>query len=207
MSQLRKTFVDLLAKFHGNDGLIGKLWIEIEENYSGKERHYHTLHHLDKMLQYLAEAKYKIQDWDVLLFSVYYHDIVYDPSRADNEEKSAQFAAQRMTQMGILSGMINKCTGQILATKSHQSTGDNDTDYLLDADLSILGQSWEKYSEYCENIRKEYTIYPDVLYNTGRKKTLEHFLAMERIFKTDLFFKRFDHQARENIKKEIGTLG
>lgn len=206
MSPLRKTFIYLLAKFTRENALIEKLWIEIEENYSGKDRHYHTLQHLDKMLEYLTEARDKIQDWDAILFSVYYHDIIYEPSRADNEERSAQLAAQRLNQVGVPSGMIKKCTDQIMTTKSHQSTEDGDTNYLIDADLSILGQSWEKYSEYCENIRKEYVIYPSALYNAGRKKTLNHFLAMERIFKTDFFFSKFDQKARENIKKEIDTL-
>jgi predicted metal-dependent HD superfamily phosphohydrolase len=53
-------------------------------------------------------------------------------------------------------------------------------------------------------VRKEYLIYPDLIYNPGRKKVLHHFLAMDRIFKTDFFYNKFEQQARQNLRKEIG---
>lgn len=34
---------------------------------------------------------------------------------------------------------------------------------------------------------REYSIYSNVVYNSGRKKVLNHFLTMNRIFKTDFF--------------------
>jgi len=53
---------------------------------------------------------------------------------------------------------------------------------------------------------KEYSIYPDLVYGPGRKKVLEAFLGMERICKTDYFFRRFEASAIENMKKEIMAL-
>jgi len=206
MFPLKKTFEELMAQLTSDVALTAKLWTEIEGNYSQKDRHYHNLQHLSSLLQCLFSVKDKIQDWTTLLFSVYYHDIIHDPESAENEERSAELAAQRMNQIGMSTEMIKGCTDQIMATKSHQSTQDRDTNYLMDADLSILGQSWDRYSEYCQNIRKEYAIYPSALYNAGRKKTLRHFLAMKPIFKTDFFSRKLDQQARENIRKEIDIL-
>ena len=78
--------------------------------------------------------------------------------------------------------------------------------FLLDADLAILGKDWETYENYIKQIRKEYSIYPDFLYNLGRKKILIHFLEFEEIFKTEHFKAKYEKIARENIQKEISML-
>lgn len=200
---LKETFISLVSKFTTNTGLINDLWLEIEKNYSEEGRFYHTLNHLENLLLQLLEIKELIEDWDMLLFSLYYHDIIYDPQKSDNEEISAELAAIRMKHVGILDGKTEKCRQQILATKTHTYSTDLDTNYFTDADLSVLGQSWETYKNYYQNIRKEYAIYPDTLYNPGRIKVLEHFLAMDRIFKTELFHTRFETQARENLQMEL----
>jgi len=106
-----------------------------------------------------------------------------------------------MNQVFVASETIQLCKEQILATKSHTISINSDTNHFTDADLSILGQSWETYSLYCQNVRKEYAVYPDLVYNPGRKKVLNHFLAMDSIFKTDYFYNKFDRQAKENLRK------
>ncbi|MNJ03033.1 hypothetical protein D3C73_1632060 [compost metagenome] len=55
-------------------------------------------------------------------------------------------------------------------------------------------------------MRQEYAIYPDLVYNPGRKNVLLHFLAMDRIFKTDYFFEKYEKPARENLRKEAELL-
>ncbi|MFC4740097.1 hypothetical protein ACFO3U_08825 [Flavobacterium ponti] len=45
-----------------------------------------------------------------------------------------------------------------------------------------------------------------MLYNPGRKKALEHFLANEFIYQTEAFRKQYETQARTNIQKEIKIL-
>jgi len=62
------------------------------------------------------------------------------------------------------------------------------------------------YENYTHQLRKEYAVYPDLLYNEGRKKVLMHFLEMNRIFKTDEFYNQFEKQARENLKRELKEL-
>ncbi len=62
----------------------------------------------------------------------------------------------------------------------------------MDADLSILGQDLEIYLGYTREIRKEYSIYPDVLYKPGRKKVLRYFLDLESIFKTDYSKEKYE---------------
>jgi predicted metal-dependent HD superfamily phosphohydrolase len=198
---IKETFIELLTNYTDNERLTNELWTEIEKHYSDKKRHYHTLQHLESLLTQLTEVKDKIQDWDVILFTLYYHDIIYNATKSDNEEKSSKLAEKRLKQISVSNDKIDFCKRQILATKSHLKSTDSDTNYFTDADLSILGQNWETYSLYYKNVRKEYSIYPDLVYNPGRKKVLKHFLSMNRIYKTDFFFCKFETQAKRNLTR------
>ena len=203
---LKETFIGLLKNYTDNDRLTNKLWTEIEKNHSGKKRYYHTLQHLDNLLVKLTELKAEIQNWETILFTLYYHDIIYNSLKSDNEVKSAELAEKRMKQISVSPDTIELCKKQILATKSHIKSTNSDTNYFTDADLSVLGQNWETYSLYYKNVRKEYSMYSDFVYNPGRKKVLNHFLSMDRIFKTDFFHKNLEIQAKQNLEKEIELL-
>lgn len=200
---LKDTFFKLLSKYNASKEQKETLWNEIEQNYSNRNRHYHSLEHLDKMLFYLTKIKAKIQNWEPILFTLYYHDIIYNSRKSNNEEESAKLAKKRMLELSIPNDIIQQSTAQIIATKKHSISENSDTNYLLDIDLSILGQNWKTYLTYTKNVRKEYAIYPDFLYKPGRKKVLHHFLNMERIFKTDYFYDLFEKQAKENLKREL----
>lgn len=203
---LKATFISLLSTYTKDEVLINELWLEIEENYSGKKRYYHTLAHLENLLVQLLEVKDEIENWEVILYTLFYHDVIYNALRSDNEEKSAQLAKQRMEQLSVSYSTIEECVEQILATKSHSESNNSDTNYFLDADLSVIGQSWESYSVYYKNVRREYSIYPDLIYNPGRKKVVHHFLAMNRIFKTNKFYDKFEIQAKQNLQNELADL-
>lgn len=203
---LQPTFISLLKTYTTDVNLIDELWLEVEKNYTGKKRYYHTLQHLEHLLAQLRQIKGEIKEWNTILFTLFYHDIVYNALKSDNEEKSAALAQKRMRQIGVEEEQIELCVQQIIATKSHSISSDTDTNYFTDADLAVLGQSWESYSAYYKNVRKEYSIYPDFMYNPGRKKVLNHFLSMERIFKTDFFYSHFEKQARENLQNEMELL-
>lgn len=203
---LKEAFIELLKNYTDNNFLANELWNEIAKNYSSNKRYYHTLQHLENLLTQLTEVKGEIQNWDTILFTLYYHDIIYNSLKSDNEEKSAELAEKRMKQISVPDNSLELCRKQILATKSHIKSDDSDTNYFIDADLSVLGQPWETYSEYYRNVRKEYSIYPDFVYNPGRKKVLNHFLTMDRIFKTEFFQSKFEIRAKQNLQKEIELL-
>ena len=200
---LKETFIELLKNYTDDNRLINVLWTEIEKNHSSKKRHYHTLQHLENLLSQLTNVKGEIKNWETILFTLYYHDLIYNATKSDNEEKSAELAEKRMKEISVSSDIIEQCKKQILATKSHHKSIDSDTNYFTDADLSILGSGWDTYQLYCKNVRKEYAIYPAFIYNPGRKKVLNHFLSMDRIFKTDFFYYKFETQAKQNLQREL----
>ena len=195
-----------IGRLTTNQALIDNLWSEIQAAYTSATRYYHNLDHLDYLVETLLPIRNEIGDWQLLIFSVAYHDIVYDPARHDNEERSAEFAYERLTRLDLSPDRKDKCKRQILTTKHHRVDDNADTNYFTDADLSILGSDNESYLAYTRQIRKEYRDFPDILYEQGRRKVLEYFLEMEMIFKTKYFQDKYETQARINISGELRSL-
>lgn len=195
----------LLSHFQVAPNKQESLWEEIEKHYSSKNRHYHNLTHLSNMIEELEKYEIKIERKELLLFSIFYHDIIYNPIRKDNELKSAEKMKFRLKQINISEEIIDSCFRQILQTQSHQISGSNSTDdkYLLDFDLEILGKDWDAYKEYTQQIRKEYWMYPMPVYKKGRKAAMIQFLEREFIYCTEVYREQKEYQARMNIKREI----
>lgn len=195
---LQETFYALADKYQ----LPAKpLWDKLSAHYSEPGRHYHSLLHLENMLVALQPVKAVLEDWDAALFALYYHDVIYNAQKKDNEERSAEMAAKII--QSLPAALTARCVQHILATKQHVLHADMDTNYFTDADLSILGQPWEVYAAYAANVRKEYHMYPNLLYKPGRKKVLQHFLDMDRIFKTDHFHAQYEAAAKANLRREL----
>lgn len=203
---LKELFLSITHQYSNDTELQQKMWLEIETNYSGKKRYYHNLSHVENLLVELSDVKALIQNWNAVVLAVFYHDVVYKAHRTDNEEQSAMLADNHLQLLNCDSSLTDQVKKLILATKSHQLSGDNDVNLFIDADLSILGKDWETYNTYCSNVRKEYAVYPDLLYKPGRKKALQHFLLMDRIFKTEHFYRKYEAAAKENIEHEISIL-
>ena len=201
---LKQSFEATIKNYSNDQKLRDSLWSEIESHYGEKKRYYHNLSHLENMLTELNAVRSQITDWDTVMFALFYHDIIYKSTAKDNEERSADLAVKRLR--GIDFPQITKCAEMILLTKAHSMSDDNDTNLFTDADLSILGKSWNEYEAYFRNVRKEYGIYPDFLYKPGRKKVLDHFLSMKQIFKTKHFYELYEMKGRENLKRESGSL-
>ncbi len=203
---LKSTFLSLLEPYSQHTDLIETYWQEIAVNYGGAGRFYHTLVHLEHLYGQVLPLKTDIEDWDTFLFTLFYHDIIYNALRKDNEEKSAEIAEAHLSALGYPPARISRCKAQIIATKSHVESSDPDTNLFLDADLSILGQGFSIYKTYTQQIRKEYAMYPDLLYRPGRKKVLQHFLGMDTIFKTRYFQEKYEASARKNLQAELAQL-
>jgi len=175
---LKSNYIQLLNEYEVDLNFAEELWSEVKINYSNKNRHYHNLKHLEDLLSELNNVKDQIHNWEGILFTLFYHDIIYKSTKKNNEEKSAELASKRMHEIGVSENLIKLSYDQIIATKSHKENIDSDTNFFTDADLSILGREIDIYKTYCSNIRKEYSIYPDFLYNRGRKKVINHFLKI-----------------------------
>lgn len=158
------------------------------------QRFYHNLVHLDTLLGLLPAKPH-------LEFAVWFHDAVYDPTRADNEAQSALLAEQSLKRLGTTPPLIQAVVAIILATQNHQ-TDDPDTALFLDADLSILGADAKTYQDYAHAIRQEFAWVPEALFLERRAVVLQKFLSRERIYQTETFAK-LEQPARENLQHEL----
>jgi predicted metal-dependent HD superfamily phosphohydrolase len=195
-----------ILKDYANQEQIGLLWAEISSAYQHPRRHYHSLDHLQYMYNELIEVQKEIKDWHTVMFALFYHDFKYNVLKSDNEEKSAIKAENVLFQFKVPAQIISKCKEFILSTKLHRHSNEPDCNFFTDADLSILGQPEDVYERYADQVRKEYSVFPDLVYNPGRRKVLKHFLAMEKIFKTKQFFSKYEDQARINLTIELNRL-
>ena len=175
--------------------------------YSEPHRHYHTLRHIAALLALLD--RHDPADRDALTLAILFHDIVYDPTRQDNEEASAAWAVRRLESLGFPADLRTRVARLIIATRHDRpldTSGEPDLALLLDLDLSILAAPAADYRAYAQAVRREYAFVPDRLYRPGRRRVLEGFLRRERIYLTEPLRTAWERSARANLAAELAEL-
>jgi len=204
---LHTQWISLTSRYASLPSVIESLFNSLVERYSEGARVYHNLSHIQSLLAMSESLSDKAQDRGALCFAIWFHDVIYDTQRSDNEEKSAEFAVEALASLGVPEQTIVTTREMILATKHHRGADLSwDMKAFLDLDTSILGAPGEIYEEYSRAIRKEYSWVPDVLYREGRMKILNDFLGRERIYHTEEINANYEAQARHNIAEEIKAL-
>lgn len=175
--------------------------------YSTGDRHYHTLKHINHVLDTIDTLQAYAQNLAAVQLAAWLHDVIYNTQAQDNEETSAEYADNILSNLGIPSNTIATVNRLILNTKHHQAaTEDHDSQVLLDADLAILAANPEEYQEYSRAIRQEYAWLSELEYITGRRQVLACFLGRQRIYYTPLMCEIAETSARSNLQAEIQTL-
>ena len=208
IDKAKEYWPQLGSKYTQDKVFLASMWSHLVTQYSQKNRYYHNLDHILAMLKQSEECKSDLIHKDLIDFSIWFHDIVYKSTNKKNEEKSADFAKTTLKNFSIERNEIEKVYNLIISTKRHQIIHSDDIDnaYMLDFDLSILGKSWKVYQQYIQQIRKEYKIYPDLLYKPGRRKVLQTFLERKTLYFTEKYQILYEKQARENLKRELKIL-
>ena len=176
------------------------------ERYRELHRHYHVLAHVLDCLG-KADASRPIQRRPAAVdLALWFHDAVYDTHRSDNEERSAELAAEHLS--GVLpEDFVADVRELVLATRHRAGPAPSgDAAVVADVDLTILGESPDRFAAYQAAIRRENSWVPSFLYRRRRARFLAGFLARERIFATDWFHDRFEAAARRNLARALGDL-
>ncbi|MEH2009899.1 HD domain-containing protein [Nostoc sp.] len=175
--------------------------------YSTPGRYYHTLKHIDHVLSTIQILQGYTNNLAAVQLAAWFHDVVYNSQAEDNEERSADYAFELLSNLGIPESTITTVTRLILNTKNHQAAVDDyDCQVLLDADLAILATNLVEYPEYAHAIRQEYGWVAEAEYITGRRQVLEEFLQRSHIYFTPLMSEFAEPSARGNIQGEIRSL-
>jgi predicted metal-dependent HD superfamily phosphohydrolase len=171
--------------------------------YAAPGRHYHNLAHIEDCLGALARVdNLSAAAREILSEAIWWHDVVYDATRSDNEELSAQLAEQHVRKD------LRQEVGRLIRlTKTHDvQPNDRLGAILISIDLSILGAEPARYDAYAAAIRQEFIHVPEADYRAGRAKVLGRFAARPVIFPDAAFAARYDRQARENLARELASL-
>lgn len=181
----------------GRLDLGGEVWPRIVTAYSEPHRQYHSLDHITAVIAEFESLREHFQDPDAALLALFFHDIVYDPARSDNEERSAEALRE------ILSGRAaDLACAHILATKRHEADTP-DTALVVDIDMAILSAPWPDYLRYAENVAREYLpVYGTEAYAKGRCEMFLKPIQDRQIFLTDIFAAR-EADAHRNVRDEL----
>ncbi|MGI5203761.1 HD domain-containing protein [Spirillospora sp. CA-108201] len=177
---------------------------ELDQRYGEPHRRYHTRAHLTAVLDLVDELAGHAGDPDAVRIAAWFHDAVYDPERADNEERSARLAARMLADTDISEAVVARVVRLVELTATHApEEGDCDGQVLCDADLAVLGAGPEEYAAYAAAVREEYAFVPDEFFRAGRAEVLNGLLALPRLFHTPAARERFEERARTNMRTEL----
>jgi predicted metal-dependent HD superfamily phosphohydrolase len=206
MSALRERFTRLVLRL-GATGDGTALGDALLAAWSAPNRAYHDLRHLEDCLAQLDGAPATPATRDLVEAALWFHDAVYDPRAGDNEERSAAWAAEALSALGIgleVAGQVARLVG---LTAGHAPTPDPAGQLMCDIDLSILGRPVELFDSYDRRVRAEYGWVPEAAYRAGRAQVLERLMRREPLFQTPAFRRRFEAQARFNLGRALTALG
>ena len=173
------------------------------EAYRQPGRHYHNLHHIAECLRELEPVRPQCEDPLAVTAALLFHDYVYDPTKLDNEERSAGAAWTILFMAGWHQPFLEKVKALILATEHKVPPATNDAALVVDIDLSILGKPQEEFDAYEAAIRREYAHVPDAAFAAGRAKVLKTFLERPSVYATPTFRERYEQAARDNLARAV----
>ena len=183
----------------------------LQRRYTEAGRFYHTWDHIDFLIERFVDIKGLIRNPRVVLLAIYYHDAVYNAGSEQNEDRSAELLVDELATV-VDAQTLTGAAGLIRATAVHaipESMHESlrqDCAVFLDMDLSILGASPSVYADYARNIRREYGMYGEAAYRSGRTRVLKGFLEKDQVFFTDYFRDLLEAQAVANLERELTAL-
>jgi len=143
--------------------------------WNESHRLYHNLNHLNDLISQINENKSKFSEseYEKLMLSAIFHDIVYDPSSSTNEEDSANFLMECVVDKSNKD--ILEVKEMILDTKTHNSTT-NLSESFNYYDMNIVEREFDQLLDWENGISEEFSVYPKEQYKEGRLKFLESLL-------------------------------
>ena len=179
------------------------IYRDLVVRYSEPQRAYHTLDHVADCLRRLDEVRPLLARPAEAELALWFHDAVYDPRRADNEEQSAALAAGALRAAGVGAGVVERVASLIRLTSHPAAEVTGDGTIVCDIDLAILGAPPERFEQYDAAIRREYAWVPEEMFRRERARVLAGFLARPRIYHTPTFADALEQQARANLSAAV----
>lgn len=143
---------------------------DVIKAYDEPHRFYHTLDHIQDVLQNLNNAN--LLKHDELFLTAIFHDIIYNPQSATNEEDSALFFIDAAKNTSLTQAQKEHVKQLILDTKHHIPNVEFSAEFI-NADLAILSSSFDKLITYEKQIFKEFQFVDYSIYKLKRLEVLK----------------------------------
>lgn len=175
-------------------------------------RRYHTAQHIVEMFWAIEELE-AVQEVDrrgsaLARVAAWFHDAIYDVTRAhDSERESANLARKSLTALGLGANDVDRVQDLILLSAAHELPFHDALGATFhDADLWVLSADEDRFDEYCQQVRDEYTAVPGTEYAAVRTTVLEPFLRRSSIYATEHARGEWEGRARLNLARELHRL-
>jgi predicted metal-dependent HD superfamily phosphohydrolase len=147
------------------------------------------------------QCKWLASNPDALELAVWFHDVIFEPGKRDNEKRSAQLYLQ--LSEGVHDESTRSLVDRLIMATLHDgsSLADSDAIYMVDIDLSSFGLSWEEFLQDSQNLRRENAELSDAEYYRKKANFQNFLLAKERFYLSDYFAERLETQARANLAR------
>jgi predicted metal-dependent HD superfamily phosphohydrolase len=186
---------------------IAAAGVRLVEAYAEPHRHYHSVRHLAEVLGVIDALAPDAHDLDLVRLAAWFHDVVYVPGRADNEDASAELAVAMLADLGVPRGRGAAVARLVRLTASHDPDADDgDGAVLCDADLAVLGADPARYAHYADDIRREYAHVPGEAFAAARADVLRRLVVSNPLFRTPAARSRWEARARANVQSELARL-
>ncbi len=186
----------LLAEAIDNSAIIHQY---LTEAYSEAQRVYHTLQHIQHCLSLFDKISPQLEYPDTVELAIWFHDVVYQPGAANNEQLSAD-KFMEMTKGKFDETIRGTVLDLIMATVHCGAKIDNsDTKYMVDIDLSSFGLPWTEFLRDSKSIREEMGCLSDEVFYRKQLAFQRNLLEQPRFFRSDYFFDNYENQARQNL--------
>ena len=180
----------------GSDALARELLGRWREPH----RHHHTIAHLAAMLAIVRERP-------AVELAVCFHDAIYDPRAAGNEEASAVLAERALTAASAAPATVAEVARLVRLTATHDPRPGDDAGALLcDADLAILPADPAGYDAYAAAVRREYAHLPDEVFRAGRAAVLRSLVGRPALYRVVGARADWEPRARANLTRELSRL-
>lgn len=183
-------------------GYVEAAWQRIATAYTEPHRRYHNWDHIAWCLEQFDRIKHLLDDPDEVEFAIFLHDAVYIPGAQDNEERSADLAYDFLKKTPNRS-LIIAVEMLILGTKHRHEPVTQDGRYMVDIDVSSMGDP-EENARYVATVREEFLQFvSEEDYERGRRKFITEFLKRDPIYYTDFFHQRYEAAAKRHLAEQL----
>lgn len=190
----------------GNSPEADAVLDELLTRHREAHRHYHTLAHVAHVLRTAGElmATVAVVDSRAVRLAAWFHDAIYDPRSASNEDDSAALASRLLPGAGVSADCVRAVDRLVRVTAHHDPSSDDEA-VLVDADLGVLAAEPTSYDAYVHQVRAEYGHLDDATWQRGRAAVLQRLLDRPRLFHTPPM-RAHEQRARANMAAELHGL-